>query len=734
MERRKDAGTSSERNGISVIIKLRTIALFLAVAIALCYAGSIYGTFHFDDTHSVESNLAIRSIKNIPSFWTDPRTSSFIPENRVYRPMVYTLYSFCWLFGGGSTVPFHIMKILMHFFVCLALYLIWFRFWSEPGWFPAKNLKFKLPAVSRVFEITPQIAALLLAFLFAIHPACSECVDYIAATTSLQCAMFYVWAYYAYLVFRDKKNPKALFASLFLYFLSVASKEEGITLPAIVALTELFLYRGKATARVVEAIKKSIPFWGLAAVFAYWIFLMHPSEGNESRGWVSPFQYFITEWRAYLWYVRLWFWPWDLNADVAAMEGSSSFFEPLVIQAAIGNLGLLLIGWFNRKKYPAFLFGLLWFYITIAPASSVVVLAEYINEHRMYLSYVGFVGGAFTLLLAAAEGLFAPEKRERKLGWLYVVICVGLFTGSQERNRVWANDENLWQDTVEKNPTSGRALNNLALVYMGKGNYAKAVENLAKCEVHWNSYMYCPLNRGVAFQNLAAAAEGAGKVEDAKANYGQAESAFQRAYSLNPRSVHTNYHLGRFYEDVRKDYAKAAELFNTAVTVTGGRYPDADFHLSFCYMKLHRYDEALVAINRGLSIDPGNESLLFARAQLQYETGDLTTALASFDYLLKNYPLNGNAWLAYGTALMSRADFLGARKALEQHLQLLPKSDQGWYNYSVTLEKLSQGKPALDAARQAVGLNPNRPELKSHLGALEKRYGSLNSEVKTSGT
>ena len=87
-------------------VSFRKAALWLAIAVLGCYLWSVWGTFHFDDSHSVESNTAIRSVANIPSFWSDARTSSFIPENRVYRPLVYTFYSFCWLVGQrGAPSP-----------------------------------------------------------------------------------------------------------------------------------------------------------------------------------------------------------------------------------------------------------------------------------------------------------------------------------------------------------------------------------------------------------------------------------------------------------------------------------------------------------------------------------------------------------------------------------------------------------------------------------------------------
>jgi hypothetical protein len=573
-------------------LSLRKAALWLGIAVFACYFWSIAGGFHFDDSHSVESNLAIRALSNIPSFWTDPGTSSFIPENRVYRPLVYTLYSVCWLIGQGRTWPFHLIKMLMHLGVCLALFFIWRRLWSEKGWFPVQALQLRFPFFSRVFTLTPDWAAFFLALVFVVHPAGSECVDYISATTSLQCALFYLWAYSAYLSWRDaagrgEQARRKLGLSLFLYFLSVASKEEGITLPAVVLLTELFLGPGFPAARVSErfwpALKRTLPFAGMAAALGIWIYAMHPETGNESRGFTTWDSYFMTQWRAYLWYMRLWFWPWDLNADYATVEFSRSITDPAVIQAAVGNLLVLGFSWLNRKRFPAMLFGVLWFYVTIAPASSVIRLAEAINEHRMYLAYVGFVGGTFTLLLFCAEKFLAPSRRAQRLGWIYALIVAGLVILTQGRNRVWADDESLWTDTVQKNPTSGRALNNLALVYLGRGEYAKSVELLERCEQFWNAYMYCPLNRGVSLQALGLTAQAEGRQAEADAFFGKAEAAFLRAYQLNPRSVHANFYLARFYEEVRKDCGKAVGLYQASVQATGGRFPAAEARVAGCY-------------------------------------------------------------------------------------------------------------------------------------------------------
>ncbi|MCM2280089.1 MAG: tetratricopeptide repeat protein [Oligoflexia bacterium] len=714
---------------------LKRLALWLGILIGICYASSLTGAFHFDDSHSVESNLAIRSVLNIPSFWTDPRTSSFIPENRVYRPLVYTFYSFCWAIGGGKTWPFHVMKVLMHWGVSLALLLIWARLWSQPGWFPARGLKLKLPFFRGIFTITPHWAAFFLAVLFGVHPAGSECVDYVSATTSLQCALFYAWAFYAYLLYRDSGERKTLGLSLVLYFLSVASKEEGITLPAMVFVTELFLYRGdsrrpEAGSRWLVAaagsFRKALPFLVLGLMLALWILLMRPASGDESRGYQTSWGYFLTQWRAYLWYMRLWFWPWELNADSATIEFSKSITEPLVIQAAIGNLLVLAIAWFNRKRYPALLFGVLWFYITISPASSVVVLAEAVNEHRMYLAYLGFVGGTFTVLLAMAEGLFAPETRAARLGWIYAAITVGLVIGTQERNRVWSDGESLWLDTVEKNPTSGRALNNLALIYMARAQYDKALPLLEKCEKHWTTYAYCPLNKGMVLSALGEQAAKEGKAADASRFSQQSEQAYLRAYELNPRNIHVNFHLGKLYES-KKDYAKASGYYKAAVDFTGGRHPVAEARLAHCYSRLGRLEDARAAFEHALSQEANPEGLLFEKGRSELESGDVAAGAEAYRQLVERNPRHLQAWYNYGVALVRLRDYAGARRAFERTVELDPKSEQGLFNLAFAAETLGDGVAAIAAARKLVEIHPGKEDFKARLEGLLRKFGEAGA-------
>lgn len=565
-------------------------------AVLLAWGGSLHVPYHFDDSHSVEGNAAIRSISHIPSFWTDPRTSTSISENRVYRPLLYTFYSICWWMGGGATWPFHLMKLLMHFFTSLSVYLIWRRLFTLPGWMPANHEQWKIrfPLMSQEYRVTSEVLAFFAALVFAVHPALSECVVYISSTTAMQAAMFMGWGFYFHLKSREHsgQNLWVLWALIF-YFLAVASKEIGITLVALIGWFEVYTAKGGFKERVRSSIQRSWPYAVACVVLLSWFLAMRPAEGDASRGGLSSGLYFVSQWRAWLYYFRIWFWPFDLNADHAGLLFAKSFSDSFVIQALIGNLLLLTLAVAKRREWPAFLFGLIWFYIALSPDSSFVVLGEAIAERRMYASAIALSGAVLPLLFFVTNAGFGPLKKASVWGWLVTIAVTGLLIGAHTRVEVWSSGENLWKDTLEKNPQSGRAMNNLGLVYMGRGEFKEAIALFEKCEKgDWAGWSNCPLNLGIAFGHI-------GKFDEAK-------TAFLRALQYEPRSSAVHFFYAGFCEGKLKDFKQALDHYLISDQLTGGVYTAAKINAARMYMELKDWISAEKLLKDTLAFEPNS--------------------------------------------------------------------------------------------------------------------------------
>src|SRR5438034_10046939 len=73
----------------------------LLIALVAAYANHFHNSFHFDDAHTIETNAAIRELRNIPLFFRDATTFSALPSNQSYRPLVSTLFAIDYRLGGG---------------------------------------------------------------------------------------------------------------------------------------------------------------------------------------------------------------------------------------------------------------------------------------------------------------------------------------------------------------------------------------------------------------------------------------------------------------------------------------------------------------------------------------------------------------------------------------------------------------------------------------------------------
>src|ERR1700709_1223630 len=81
----------------------------LLATVTAVYANHFENGFHFDDFHTVTDNPYIRSLTNIPKFFTDAETFSTLPSNRSYRPLISTSLAIdYWMGHGLKPLYFHL--------------------------------------------------------------------------------------------------------------------------------------------------------------------------------------------------------------------------------------------------------------------------------------------------------------------------------------------------------------------------------------------------------------------------------------------------------------------------------------------------------------------------------------------------------------------------------------------------------------------------------------------------
>jgi tetratricopeptide (TPR) repeat protein len=199
--------------------------------------------------------------------------------------------------------------------------------------------------------------------------------------------------------------------------------------------------------------------------------------GSALPGHLSSWHYFLTQLRVIVRYVQLVFVPIGLNLDYD-FRPSESPLEPTVIASFVFLSGILVLGWSLRRRAPVCAFSILWFFITLAPTSSVVPIVDVIFEHRLYLPLVG-VCLSFPLLvdfiLRKVRGRLSLPGTPLRYSCLILVV-LGIVTGL--RNHVWGDEVRLWTDVVSKSPEKERPYNALGWAHYKLGDYSSAIDVL----------------------------------------------------------------------------------------------------------------------------------------------------------------------------------------------------------------------------------------------------------------
>jgi tetratricopeptide (TPR) repeat protein len=522
-------------------------AVVLAVLCFVAYSNTYDHAFHLDDGHVLSTNPAIRDLKNIPAFFVDPGMFSSLRANVDYRPVLMSTYALNHWLGGYDMWNWHVTQILLHWAVACGLYALCLRIQQRSS-----------PAPSGTVAAWTAFVA---AAVFAVHPTGSGVVNYQSARSSLLTAAFLLPAMLSYT--RCVPGPgygRTMWLTALFFALALFTKIE-----AIGCLAVFFLYDCWQTSRAgtepsgfVASVLRTANgttlrrLWPcLAVAVAYFVIrrvLMaeYVLAQSSRRADVTHLDYFLTQWVAWWYYVRHWFAPVGLVADHGAFTVFRSLFDGHVL-LALG--GWMLVGsgaaalW---KRQPRFLFIALSALALVSPTSSIVPLAEMVNEHRPYLPLA-----VLSLLwtIPAVELAAASIASRRLMLGAYAsslaFVVAGLTLMTLERNKVFQTYEAYWKDVAEKAPSS-RSLCNYGLAFMQRAEYATAIKYFREA-IELGPYWHIPQI------NLAVALDSTGESDLALEHYSRGID--YDTFSGSALTWRGRYYLKhRQYELARKDF------------------------------------------------------------------------------------------------------------------------------------------------------------------------------------
>jgi len=510
-------------------LTLLTAAL-LAIGIGAAYSNSLSVGFEFDDVYLLTNNPSIRSLRNIPRFFYDPFTLTTVRENADLRPVLQITYALNHAISGLRPWSYHAVNMVLHLVAALLVFrIVRDHLWPGPA-------------------LVPAAAALF----FALAPLNSQTLDYMSARSALLCTTLYLAAFWC--VLRRRQWPAAL-----LHALALLTKAIAVTLPAVIVAYD-FLYRDRARCPTVLGYVRDwrrVVRLVLAPVvldLAYLLYrrLLLPPWVSETfhQSFTTPWLWFMSEWSAQLYYVRLFLWPDALSID-HDFPYAFSFFQARAWLALCVIVAWIAVALRSAARRPLVAFATVWFFITLAPESSFAPLAEVVNDHRPYIaSSLGLSVLLAWLIHEASSRLREHQQPAFVLACL--VLCAVTIPITRHRNWQWQDSVRLWTDAAEKGPGNGRAWMNAGLALMDRGQLAEARRHFERARASNPGYAYVYMNISV--------------LEAREGHLDAALHAADEAVRLNPGLAPAHYYRGRVLEKLRRT-EEAAAAYEQALAI-----------------------------------------------------------------------------------------------------------------------------------------------------------------------
>lgn len=553
-------------------------AALIVSGVVLAYANSLGGAFVFDDGPSIQLNDSIRS------FGTALRPPGEIGQTVAGRPLLNLTFALNYALHGFDVRGYHVVNVAIHAAAALLLFGLLRRIFAADKLAPAFG---------------PHATALAgaVALWWAAHPLNTAAVTYVVQRAESLAALLVLLTLYAAL-----RNWVAI--AIVAMFAGVGVKETVAVAPALLVLIER-LTAGESFASRLRRRWKLYAGLGAAWLLLGWLVWASQGRGGTAglETEVGVLAYGLTQLKAVALYLKLALWPAPLVFDYGT--GTVAGFAEVWPQAALLMALTATAAWWWRRQSPAAL-GILWFFVCLAPSSSVVPIAtQTMAEHRVYLALAG------VLALVVGAGY-----RLSKAGTLWAACALAAGCGylTVERNRDYASEESLWADTASKNPTNARAHNNLGNARQERGDLAGAIA----CQ---REALRLKPDMAEAHSNLSVALMGLGRTDEAI-------EALRQAVQLKPSFFQANYNLASLLTMQRRPlealhYFKMALLQNPHDAGVLNNQGNALFMLG-------RRAEAKASYLRAVQLDPANHQALNNLGRILLSEGRVVEARQCF--------------------------------------------------------------------------------------------------------
>jgi len=622
--------------------------VLLGALVLINYAGTLKAGFVYDDHMQILENVSLRSLHNIPRFFTDPaHTSGGKIFESFYRPIRACFLAAEFQLWGHNPLGYHAVNIILHA-INSFLVLIFLKYIVRSG--------------------APAFAA---ALVFACHPAITENVCWITCQGDLLCMFFYLVSAVCYFSSRENDGLKKRLlysAAVAALPLAMLSKEMGVTFLAMIVAIDLWRegLRGQSAKRW----KEYAPFFLITVVYLLVRVGVVGQFAHRPPLADNPFDMALIIAGEIAYYIRLLLFPFNLtvtpviNTDVFLLKGE-------ILGAVALVLVLIAAVIVFRSRCPETSLGIALFLVLLLPILNIVPIAPVVADRFIYIPSLGFlivVGTVFRGISSSSDRL-SRLKNALTAGAIAGVIFF-LSINTIDRGLDWRSNFSLFRSAVEINPNNPRARMSLAKEYYFLGDYDSARK-------------HCLISLRLA-PGIAEAHSAMGSILIAEGLIGPAIQEFKKALSVDPLLADANNNLGLIY--ARQGKLDEALVAFKKVLKKRPSVPETLNNIGNVLSQKGEYDEALKYFERSLNINPSDPVTANNMARLLINTGEYGRAVDFIEKRMAMQSTNLDMLILLGVAYSNNNNDEAALRVFRQAASINP-DDPRVRNYIADLEK-----------------------------------------------
>lgn len=617
--------------------------LLLAALAALPYANSLGNGFVYDDSDQILANPYIRNFQHLREIFTSSVWSymgDFRSATNYYRPLMTLGYLVCYRIFGLRPFGFHLANLLANVGVVFILFFV----------------------TRRMFH--SERVAVLTASIFALHPIHTEAVDWIAAVTELELAIFYLLTFRLFLGAARPGGKCSVPGQIGMagsFVGALLSKEQALTLPLLATVYEHLVREDRRETSWVRKASRYGVLWLLGGAYlvvrARFLGDLVPQQQRTEFGPAGVVGSALALLAQYFWKLL---WPARLCAYYEFPNDVVLLLPWTLGGCLVVALGVWGFEALAKASRPA-AFGVVWFLATLAPVLNVHWMANNVfTERYLYLASVGFcwiLGWAGDRLWA---GLSARHKR-----WRAVVLAAACLAGALSavrivmRNRDWRDNVTLYTSTLAISPDAYYIHNNLGTVYWGRGDWQGA-------EKEWREALRLSPDSEYVLHNL-------GLLAREEKRYDEAVGFFLRALQIKPNYMDAHLNLGKTYAAMGR--VEEAELQLRDAAALSPLSVRAHNALGEFYLDQRRLSEAEEQFRRSLEVEPTREGY-WDLGLVHWIRGDHEKAERAFKSAEALDPSGSRAHIMLGLLYSDSGRTADAIRELRTGLQFDPANPQ----------------------------------------------------------